>query len=119
MSLMPEIRSIEKSDNAVTLALTVSPSLDYFPGHFPHFAILPGVVQVDWVIRLARDHLGIPATGFSALRSLKFFAPILPGTSLSLRLAWLPEKQRLDFTYLNEERSLSSGQVIFGLETAA
>ncbi len=119
MSLVPEICGIEKADNGVTLALTASPTIDYFPGHFPGFPILPGVVQVDWVIRLAREHLGIPATGFSALRALKFSAPILPGTSLSLRITWLADKQRLDFTYRNGERAVSSGQIVFAAETAA
>lgn len=119
MSLMPVVVSIDCTDNTATLVLNVSPTLDYFPGHFPGFPILPGVVQVDWAIRFAREHLGIPATGFSALRGLKFSAPILPGASLKLQLSWHPEKQRLDFSYNGERRPVSSGQVVFAAEAAA
>ncbi|MCM8614094.1 hydroxymyristoyl-ACP dehydratase [Accumulibacter sp.] len=116
---MPHVRQVWIDDTSATLQLTVEPSLDYFPGHFPDHPILPGIVQVDWVIRLARQHLGIRCTGFSALRALKFSAPILPGTKLSLQIDWLPERQRLDFAYREERRPMSSGQIFFASGAAA
>lgn len=119
MSLLPEIHGVQIEGPSVTLSLTASPSLDYFPGHFPNLPILPGVVLVDWVVRLAREHLGIPCAGFSALRALKFSAPILPGTVLSLQITWAPEKQRLEFGYRDMQRLVSSGQIVFATETTA
>lgn len=119
MSLMPEIRSIAHGKDGLVLELFTTPTLDYFPGHFPGYPILPGVVQVDWAIRFAREHLGIPATGFSALRALKFSAPVRPGASLTLRLSWLADKQRLDFSFSGETRVVSSGQVVFAAEALA
>lgn len=115
---MPTVLSIDRADNAVTLALNVSSTLDYFSGHFPDFPILPGVVQVDWAIRFAKEHLGVPTSGFSALRGLKFSTPILPGASLKLHLSWHPEKQRLDFSYNGETRPVSTGQIVFAAEAA-
>lgn len=119
MSLLPQITTAERAGDSVRLTLHVSPALDYFPGHFPGFPILPGVVQVDWVVRLAREHLGIPAAGFSALRALKFSSPVLPDTGLALQIDWLSDKQRLDFSYRNDERVVASGQIVFAAEAAA
>ncbi len=113
MSLMPDVHGVRVDGTSAALQVTARPTLDCFPGHFPGLPILPGVVQVDWVIRLARVHLGIPCAGFSALRKLKFSAPVLPGTALSLQIDWLPEKQRVDFAYRNGERTVSSGQIVF------
>lgn len=116
MSLMPQICDVECGGNSVRLTLHISPALDYFPGHFPGFPILPGVVQVDWVMRLAREYLGIPDDGFSALRALKFSSPVLPDTYLSLEINWQNNRQRLDFTYRTDERIVASGQIIFAAE---
>ena len=119
MSLIPEPRSIALDTDGLVLELVAASTLDYVPGHFPGYPILPGVVQVDWAIRFAREHLGIPASGFSALRALKFSAPVHPGTSLTLRLSWLADKQRLDFSFSGGTRIVSSGQVVFAMEAAA
>jgi len=116
--LMPHVQQIRIDDTSATLQLTVVPSLDYFPGHFPNHPILPGVVQVDWVVRLARQYLGVRCTGFSALRALKFSAPILPGRRLSLQIDWSPERQCLDFAYCDGKRPMSSGQIFFAIGAA-
>lgn len=119
MSRFPGVQNVKIEGGAVTLLLMADHSLDYFPGHFPGFPILPGVVQVDWAIRFAREYLGIPCTAFSALRALKFSAPVLPGTTLTLQIAWVPEKQRLDFGYRDTQRLVSSGQIVFAAEAIA
>lgn len=119
MSLLPVVHSARVETASVSLTLAVPSSLDYFPGHFPNLPILPGVVQVDWVTRLAREHLGISCTGFSALRTLKFSAPVLPDTTLTLQITWVPEKQRLDFGYRAGQRLVSSGQIAFVADAAA
>ncbi|MDQ5878128.1 MAG: hypothetical protein QG616_391 [Pseudomonadota bacterium] len=119
MSRFPEVQNVQIEGWSVTLLLMADPSLDYFPGHFPGFPILPGVVQVDWAIRFARKHLGIPCTAFAALRALKFSAPVLPGTALTLQIAWVPEKQKLDFSYRDTQRIVSSGQIVFAAEAVA
>ncbi|HZX32591.1 MAG TPA: hypothetical protein VFF03_14655 [Rhodocyclaceae bacterium] len=113
MSLQPQVLSVQKETDAVSLELLVSRDLAYFRGHFPGLPILPGVVQVDWAIRFAQDHLGIPADRFVSLKALKFSAPVGPDTRLDLRLNWKPETRRLEFAYSSGTRKYSSGQAVF------
>ena len=67
MSLQPQILSVQKDADAVSLDLLVSKDLDYFRGHFPGLPLLPGVVQVDWALRFAQEYLDIPVDRFIAL----------------------------------------------------
>ena len=117
-SVLPEILDVRFTGaerQSVVLDLIVKEDLEHFRGHFPGAAILPGVVQVDWAIRLAHTYLKQEKiVGFSALENLKFLSIIHPETRLQLSLTWDHERKRLDFSYFTELRKYSSGRVIFG-----
>ena len=85
----------------------------YFAGHFPDMPILPGVTQVDWAVRFARQYLKLDG-GFSSLENVKFLALIFPDTRLQLALKWDAQTRRLDFSYANSRRKFSTGRVVFG-----
>jgi 4-coumarate--CoA ligase (photoactive yellow protein activation family) len=96
--------------------LHVPRALVHFAGHFPGLPILPGVVQVDWAVRLASAH--VPAA--SKVRSidrLKFMAPVPPAAVLKLALTHDASRQRIPFTYRLGERDCASGVIVYG-ETA-
>ena len=99
----------------IVLYLEVERSLAHFAGHFPEMAILPGVVQIDWAIRYAREYFHV-AGKFSSLESVKFLALVLPGTRLQLTLAWDSNSGVLEFTYANSQRRFSAGRIVFGKE---
>ena len=86
---------------------------DFFAGHFPDMPILPGVTQVDWAVRFARQYLKLDG-GFSSLENVKFLALIFPDTRLQLALKWDAQTRRLDFSYANSRRKFSTGRVVFG-----
>ncbi|WP_439893130.1 AMP-binding protein (plasmid) [Ralstonia sp. 25C] len=91
--------------------LRVSPDLVHFAGHFPGLPILPGVVLVDWAVRLA-------ATRNSAVRAiasvdqLKFMAPVPPGAVVSLRLTHEPDRSRVRFVARLGGRDCASGVLV-------
>ena len=125
--LLPEVLAVRRKCNEsdeldereasarVVLDLHVPPALAHFPGHFPGLPILPGVVQIDWAVRLARLHLpGCCAGAFSALEGVKFQALVLPDARLELALFWNAAKDRLEFSYANGQRKCSTGRLVFG-----
>jgi acyl-CoA synthetase (AMP-forming)/AMP-acid ligase II/3-hydroxymyristoyl/3-hydroxydecanoyl-(acyl carrier protein) dehydratase len=89
--------------------LQVDPELAAFEGHFPRSAILPGVVLVDWAVRLARDAF---AAGGDLLRMdvLKFQHLVRPGTRLVAELDWQPG--RLDFRFHSDHGVHASGRLL-------
>ena len=95
-----------------TFTLAVDPDLEVFRGHFPGHPVLPGVVQVDWAIRLGTRAYGALG-GFRGIDQLKFHAPILPGDVVDLCLAFDPGRGRLSFRYQAGAVRKSSGVVLF------
>lgn len=67
----PHARLLEHTADAARLRIDVTAALPQFDGHFVGFPILPGVAQVDWAIRFARELFPLSAA-FSRLDNIKF-----------------------------------------------
>jgi acyl-CoA synthetase (AMP-forming)/AMP-acid ligase II len=104
MEVLAEVRH----DGALHYDLRVPPSLVHFAGHFPGLAILPGVVQIDWAMRLAAEHVD-GVRDVASIDRLKFMAPVPPGAVLQLTLAPDPVRGRVRFAYRLGERDCASG----------
>jgi 4-coumarate--CoA ligase (photoactive yellow protein activation family) len=92
--------------------LHVPRTLVHFAGHFPGLPILPGVVQVDWAIRLASAHIPL-ASKLKSIDRLKFMAPVPPGALLKLSFVHDASRQRLQFAYRLGERDCASGMLVY------
>ena len=108
--MMPEVRAATRDGRSVTLRLFVPRTLEHFDGHFPGFPILPGVLQIDWAVRLARQHFERLSESYG-VDGFKCRAPVLPETELVLTLECEPG--RLRFAYGDGSRTVSSGTVLF------
>jgi ApeI dehydratase len=86
--------------------------LAIFDGHFPSIPILPGVVQVDWAVHLARVHLRVDGR-FKGITATKFRRLVRPGMELALTLEHLPAAGELRFEYLLGDALASIGRVSF------
>ena len=109
----PRSRLLEKSAQRAIFELTAPSNLLYFDGHFPGQPILPGVVQLDWVIRLGQECFDLPA-GFRAVHGLKFRRVIPPDMPFTLELDHRPGAAALDFKILSDLGTHASGRVLFG-----
>ena len=78
-----KVNLIEKTENSVTLELSIPQTSPYFDGHFPGFPVLPGVAQVDLVVHFAEKHFGI-TIDISKINRIKFSNLIRPDNPLVL-----------------------------------
>jgi len=110
MRPLPEVLRERRDGAALELELSVPGDLACFDGHFPGRPVLPGVAQIDWSARYARERLGVRGE-FSAAENLKFFSMVAPGARLTLKLRL--EDSRLRFEFTDEARKVSSGTLVF------
>ena len=59
-SLDPELLSVREFGDRQEHELRVPNQLGCWPGHFPGASIVPGVVQVRWVVRVIERWIGKP-----------------------------------------------------------
>lgn len=109
---LPEVLSSQCDGSRAELMLRFADTLAYLPGHFPQHPILPGVVQVHWVVHFARQLLGLTGE-FRGMEALKFRQLSRSGRVLSLVLEYEPERQRLVFCYRSETGEHASGRLLF------
>ncbi|MDR1932588.1 MAG: hydroxymyristoyl-ACP dehydratase [Spirochaetales bacterium] len=108
---MPAEKVLEKTGTSVTLEIVIPPGSEYFDGHFPEFKLLPGVAQLELVVRLASRYLGTGIYVPSAKR-VKFSAAIRPGAALRLELSYTVEKHALAFKIAS-----SNGAIVYSAGT--
>jgi 3-hydroxymyristoyl/3-hydroxydecanoyl-(acyl carrier protein) dehydratase len=96
----------------VELQLHVSADLDCFKGHFPEFPILPGVVQLKWVVDCAKEFLALNRP-IKTVERLKFTCPIQPQTSIKLRIQFDASRQCADFRFYDDAQSFAQGRLCY------
>jgi hypothetical protein len=105
----PQIVALRQFEDGCEIDCIVPPDLSYLDGHFRAMPILPGVVQIDWVVRLANQYLSLGIEAASAFQ-VKFRRIIGQSQFFTLRLRVLPA-QRLAFEYRIDGETASSGSV--------
>jgi len=109
---LPEVLSEQRADDSLVLDLHILDTLVYFPLHFPELPVVPGVVQIDWAIRFARERFPL-AKRFRRMEVVKFKDLIRPRQRLQLHLRYHAEEGRLQFAYRQDHHEYSSGRVYF------
>ncbi len=109
---LPPIADLRRDGESLRLELRIEPALMHFQGHFPETPILPAVAQIDWAVRIAREHYELESQ-FRGLRSLKFLRIVQPPTRLSLELARAADGRSVAFTYSQDGTACSSGRIEF------
>jgi hypothetical protein len=107
----PDLHAVRRGERWIELDLFNRPDLLQLNGHFPTMAIVPGVAQLDWAVKMAARFLDLPlpaATNFQ----VKFHRLTLPRTTVTLRLEHDAERRRLQFEYRKpDQQVLTSGSV--------
>jgi 3-hydroxymyristoyl/3-hydroxydecanoyl-(acyl carrier protein) dehydratase len=111
----PAVIDIERTADRAELKLLIPGALLFFSGHFPQFALLPGVVQVHWAIQYATREFALAAV-FPTMIRIKFRKPIRPNHAVTLILKHVPSRDTIHFEYVDAEGPCSSGQIGFAPE---
>jgi acyl-coenzyme A synthetase/AMP-(fatty) acid ligase len=107
----PQLLSQQQQDGQWRVELQVPVDLAHFSGHFPQTPVLPGVVQIDWALQLARQLLDLPAH-FVGIEVLKFQQLARPGDRLQLQLRFDAERSKLHFSFRQDDAPCSSGRIL-------
>lgn len=111
----PVIEEYSTSTSTLQYALRLPPNLIYFQGHFPGHPVLPGVVQVDWAIKLGASLLAANQQ-FSHLLQLKFTKPLTPDQRITLELSKTKKVGTISFRYFDDTHKYSSGLLVFNAD---
>lgn len=108
MMAPPVIALRQTAANLLEAELELLPGQSCFHGHFDGWPVLAGVIQIDWVMWLARRHLGCDST-FRALQSIKFLQLIRPPLTPVLSIEYQRGRGLIRFTYRHGDTTLSNG----------
>lgn len=113
--LQPELLAERRADAHLEFDLRVPDDLaGVWPGHFPEFFLVPGVLQVDWVLRFAMDRLGF-ASGPARIEGLKFKTPLRPQQPFTMRFD-VGADGVVDFELSGADEVFSRGRLHWGGE---
>jgi len=115
---LPLLTVTARAANEMVLTIALRDCMQAFDGHFPQLAILPGVTQVDWALRLAQRYFPIEGD-FSGLRQLRFQRILRPEDEVSLTLRFFPEKKEVRFVYASAYGEHSQGRALFAHSISA
>ena len=107
---MPAIIAQQVSSDEIILELGISKELEAFKGHFDSTPIIPGVVQIEWVVTLAKELFDLQGKDtVSQMSALKFQNVIQPGDKVELKINLSADK--LIFSFNSTDRKHSSGKL--------
>jgi len=103
----PFVSNLEVTETQWSADLVFDAGAPYFEGHFPNFAVLPGVVQLGMAQHFAESFL---RRGFQVktVKKMKFTRVVVPGETVRLILQRKGENE-IVYEYRKGEASCSSG----------
>lgn len=104
-----------RTDHSLFLRGKVPSSLIYFEGHFAEFPLVPGVIELQWVVDLLPDFF---TQGFRIVRvdNLKFQKFLRPNDEMELSLNWDSGKSRVQFQLKTAGEMCGSGFVVLAFD---
>lgn len=114
----PELLEEVETAHGCRRTLRVPPALACLAGHFPSFPVVPGVVQIQWVMDVARNLAG-QELQLRRIEALKFKGILRPGEILELSAEWSPSGEHIDFRLWNSRTQFASGRCVLACRREA
>jgi acyl-coenzyme A synthetase/AMP-(fatty) acid ligase len=108
----PVLKSLHRDERDVLIELFIPGNLAQLEGHFPDLPIVPGVAQIDWVVKFASEHLGIEIEAAQQFQ-IKFRRLMTAPSDIVLALYHCQDRRQLSFEYRQDADVVSSGTLNF------
>ena len=105
----PIAKDLIKTDTSLNADLMFLGDSAYFKGHFEHYPILPGVIQLHFVIKFIQSFFNKEIKAYDIFK-LKFTNLILPDTFVHFELNKLNDNE-FTFSYENGDVKYSVGKI--------
>ena len=110
-SFLPEIDLLAQDGQQFQFKAHINADLLAFKGHFPEFAVFPGVAQIAMVRELVAKHLQHLGEMYKA-EQLRFQNFVLPNQELFIALEC--NQQTVTFKISNaQQQAVASGRLLF------
>lgn len=109
--ILPPILHEQREGDSVTLTLKIPADLVHFNGHFPGTPILPGVVQLHWVVAFVKQTFALADFEVRDVEVLKFKTVIVPDQQLELTLT-RKKADKFAFSYQSDKGLHASGRLV-------
>lgn len=104
--------SVTEQDGELRIQARVPIDLAHFAGHFASTPVVPGVVQIDWALQLARQLLEDLPPRFAGMETLKFQQLMRPGDQVQLSLRFDAGRSKLYFAFSHKNAPCASGRIL-------
>ncbi len=107
----PIMQNITKTDSVFIADLTFLKDSVYFNGHFPNHPILPGVIQIHFVLSFIRQYFHTEINNYHILK-LKFSNLILPDTPVHFELNRISDKEfTFNYVGIGDDKKYSNAKI--------
>lgn len=108
---IPTAHCIEQNEQSIKLSARIDADLLAFEGHFPEFAVFPGVAQIAMVKQIIAEHFA-ELGQISRIEQLRFQNFILPEQDIFIFIEKNEEHVTFKLTNAVQE-TVASGRLLF------
>lgn len=106
--ISPSFSAIKKYESYLIAKSYISEDCFYFDGHFSNFPLVPGFIELSFVIDLAKEHLGL-GDEFN-IESVKFSSFLRPFDNVEISIEM--KNSKIYFSIFANEKECANGRIL-------